>query len=511
MTASFKIRGQILELLGRYDDTIKKHLENSARNTSPDIQNDILSSAQEVILKEISLEVNDAPFVSVIMDEATDVTHHEQAAIIVRYVDKDMTIQEHLIWVTAVENTPAENLRQTLLGALKMVEIDTNKIVSQCYDGAANMRGGISGVQSRLKEIQPRAIYVHCFGHCLNLVIADAMAEVQSTRNFFGSVQSIYNFIKSSPHRHAILESVMKRLLTDKRIKTLKSLSETRWTCRAEAVNSIAENLQSILQALEEITERTTRPRSEDLDLVTALETVASLKENLLQMRGDEEASAIFSRAKTLCDGLCIDADVPRRPRKVSRRIDDCSENEHEFTSAQEEWKVRSYFQVIDKAVADIDRRFNQEATDIIRTCGKILRKEKPSDDFNKIAAQFDVPPAERKTEFELYATDEGISQANISLPGLLKHLQTSGRDNVYKCLSKVLIGFASMPVTSSSAERAFSKMGIIKSKLRSAMTQTNSEDIVGQCTLCRLTSIVNMFILFLKLVMIEIVSCFSV
>ncbi|KAJ8024794.1 Zinc finger MYM-type protein 1 [Holothuria leucospilota] len=86
---------EILELLGRYDETIKKHLENSARNaryTSPDIQNDILSSAQEVILKEISLEVNDAPFVSVIMDEATDVTHHEQAAIIVRYVDKDMTI-----------------------------------------------------------------------------------------------------------------------------------------------------------------------------------------------------------------------------------------------------------------------------------------------------------------------------------------------------------------------------------------------------------------------------------
>ncbi|KAJ8032695.1 Zinc finger MYM-type protein 1 [Holothuria leucospilota] len=447
------------------------------------------------------------------MDEATDVTHHEQAAIIVRYVDKDMIIQERLIWVTAVENTTAENLLQTLLGALKMVEIDTSKIVSQCYDGAANMSGGISGVQSRLKEIQPRAIYMHCFGHCLNLVIADAMAEVQSTRNFFGSVQSSYNFIESSPHRHAILESVMKRLLTDKRIKTLKSLSETRWTCRAEAVNSIAENLQSILQALEEITERTTRPRvmaeaqallknistfefvlhmvalqpmlnkckivsnflqSEDLDLVTALETVASLKENLLQMRSDEEASAIFSRAKTLCDGLCIDADIPRRPRKVSRRIDDCSENEHEFTSAQEEWKVRSYFQVIDKAVADIDRRFNQEATDIIRTCGKILRKEKPSDDeFNKIAAQFDVPPAELKTEFELYATDEGISQANISLPGLLKHLQTSGRDNVYKCLSKVLIGFASMPVTSSSAERAFSKMGIIKSKLRSTMTQT--------------------------------------
>lgn len=54
----------------------------------------------------------------------------------------------------------------------------------------------------------------------------------------------------------------------------------------------------------------------------------------------------------------------------------------------------------------------------------------KPSNaELNKIATQFDVPPAEPKPEFELYATDECIWQANISLPGHCKqHLQTSGR-----------------------------------------------------------------------------------
>ena len=59
--------------------------------------------------------------------------------------------------------------------------------------------------------------------------------------------------------------------------------------------------------------------QSEDLDLVTALHTVASLQENLQQMRSDEEASKIFSCAKTLCDKLCINTDIPHRHRTVSR------------------------------------------------------------------------------------------------------------------------------------------------------------------------------------------------
>ncbi len=30
-----------------------------------------------------------------------------------------------------------------------------------------------AGVQQRIREVVPQAIYVHCHAHCLNLVIVD--------------------------------------------------------------------------------------------------------------------------------------------------------------------------------------------------------------------------------------------------------------------------------------------------------------------------------------------------
>ena len=39
------------------------------------------------------------------------------------------------------------------------------KLVCQCYDGAALMSGHVSGVQTRIREQIDRALFVHCMGH----------------------------------------------------------------------------------------------------------------------------------------------------------------------------------------------------------------------------------------------------------------------------------------------------------------------------------------------------------
>ena len=45
------------------------------------------------------------------------------------------------------------------------------KCRGQCYDGANTMRGPKSGVATQLLRDEPRAVYVHCYGHALNLVV----------------------------------------------------------------------------------------------------------------------------------------------------------------------------------------------------------------------------------------------------------------------------------------------------------------------------------------------------
>ena len=37
--------------------------------------------------------------------------------------------------------------------------------VAQCYDGAAVISGAQSGVQTRIRDKAPQAIYVHCYMH----------------------------------------------------------------------------------------------------------------------------------------------------------------------------------------------------------------------------------------------------------------------------------------------------------------------------------------------------------
>lgn len=54
--------------------------------------------------------------------------------------------------------------------------------------------------------------------------------------DFFGVVQLAYNFIENSVVRHAVFERIFQTVGTQ--LKTLKSLSTTRWACRAEAVKA---------------------------------------------------------------------------------------------------------------------------------------------------------------------------------------------------------------------------------------------------------------------------------
>lgn len=83
-------------------------------------------------------------------------------------------------------------------------------IFKQCYDEASNMCGRYSGLSTRIKEIELKAIYTHRYAHILNLVLSHACQSIQDVRNAFGIVASIYNFTEGSAKRHHVFKSIMK-------------------------------------------------------------------------------------------------------------------------------------------------------------------------------------------------------------------------------------------------------------------------------------------------------------
>jgi hypothetical protein len=56
------------------------------------------------------------------------------------------------------------------------------------YDGASVMSGHIGGVQAKIKEDYPYAIYTHCMAYRLNLVVVDLCKEIKVFLKYFFSL-----------------------------------------------------------------------------------------------------------------------------------------------------------------------------------------------------------------------------------------------------------------------------------------------------------------------------------
>ena len=59
------------------------------------------------------------------------------------------------------------------------------------------MSGKHSGVQHRIQQVAPHAIYVHCYAHTLNLVLVDCSKNVSHASEFFALLETMYVFIST--------------------------------------------------------------------------------------------------------------------------------------------------------------------------------------------------------------------------------------------------------------------------------------------------------------------------
>ena len=51
------------------------------------------------------------------------------------------------------------------------------------------MKGQYSGVAKFIKDVNPRAMFVHCRVHLLNLVLVDISKQIKVIRNMMATVQ----------------------------------------------------------------------------------------------------------------------------------------------------------------------------------------------------------------------------------------------------------------------------------------------------------------------------------
>ena len=71
--------------------------------------------------------------------------------------------------------------------------------------GASNMSGRISGVAAQIQQIEPRALYLHCMGHCLTLAVQDTCCSTKVMADTFDTVLELGKVFKYIAKKKAML------------------------------------------------------------------------------------------------------------------------------------------------------------------------------------------------------------------------------------------------------------------------------------------------------------------
>lgn len=246
-----------LELLSEYDSFLSAHLsrygnegKGRASNLSANICHEFILLIAEAVENYILAGVRAAKYYSISMDSTPDVSHTDQLVFCIRYT-KDSKPVERFLRFIPIEQHTAEYLKDIVIDYLREKGIDIMDCRGQSYDNASNMSGCYSGLQTRITEINPKAIFVPCGSHSLNLVGKNAVDDNPNATAFFHLIESLYHFFVYSTYRWEKL----KNALSDQKEFLLKRATGTRWSSKNDAVAGINASYEKIIVVLKSLLE----------------------------------------------------------------------------------------------------------------------------------------------------------------------------------------------------------------------------------------------------------------
>ena len=189
---------QLLHLFSEYDEQLACWLKKKPNKyTAPDIQNEMLKVMSLRILRDIASKIKNQPF-TIMVDETTDVGIEEQCVVVIRWVDKGLQVHEDFIGMYVTALTDANSIVAIIKDALMRMNLSLAQCRGQCYDGAAVMQGCRNGVAVQILQIEPRALYTHCYGHSLNLACQDVIRAIKPIKNALDTAFELAKLLKYS-------------------------------------------------------------------------------------------------------------------------------------------------------------------------------------------------------------------------------------------------------------------------------------------------------------------------
>lgn len=495
----------ILKYRAAGDSDFREVLEGPGERSkyvSPSIQNEVIECCNQVILNKLVSQINEAKFFSVLSDETTDISTTEQVAICVRYIHEGK-IREDFLQFVETASLKGCDLAQTIMTGLTSFGVDCQYIVGQGYDGAGNMAGKFNGVQAIVREMHPKAIYVHCAAHSLNLAVTHS-CEVQAIRNCLGVVQKLYTFF-NTPKRKAVISRNIETSELSPDAQSLKRLCATRWISKYDALSDFIELFPFVYDALVEIctwndsTAIDSRVlicamdfeffvslyvaseifgyalplsklyQKESLDMKECILSSECAVEELQEIRQDAENKfkKVYVKAKSVAESVGI-VESTKRICKVQKNRANISTDDKEHY-----YRVTVFNLFVDHFINQLKERFlNHKEVFCSFMC---LFETEDSDDSNRemyeTLTSFYAPFVEPNTYQELRLWKSRVRKENLTFKGAIEALLICNK-SVFPNVNTLLQILCTLPVSTATPERSFSSLKRIKTYLRNSTGQ---------------------------------------
>ena len=191
------------------------------------IQNDVIQCCGDEIRDLRVKAINQSPFFAILADEASGCSNKEQMPLVVRYVADTGICEDFLGFTLCDSGTSDTALAQLILQKLGEWGLNLDRLRGQGYDGAGNMAGRLSGCSAIIRQSYPKALYVHCSSHCLNLCVV-AATKITPVSSMWSILLEVSIFFKYSSKRQAKLESVITANNEGATVRKLVDLCKTR-------------------------------------------------------------------------------------------------------------------------------------------------------------------------------------------------------------------------------------------------------------------------------------------
>ena len=194
---------------------------------------------------------------ALLADESTDKANRSQLAIYCRWNDNG-TVSDHFMGLIEMGRTRAEDFMRAIQTFFVAKGVDIRNVRFMGFDGCATMSGTHKGLQRRMTNASPYAVYINCRNHRLALCLKHLTKTYPLLCDVDNTLMSLYNLFEYSPQKMSVFLSMQE--VYGQRPLVLVKASMTRWLSHLHASVRFIDRYEALLDTLDSLYAESKQP-----------------------------------------------------------------------------------------------------------------------------------------------------------------------------------------------------------------------------------------------------------